>query len=142
MSVELREAAAGELSTVESLLERYGLPTADLRDGAATVYLASVDGSVVGVGGLEAHGDAGLLRSVAVDERGEGHGSAICDRLEARAASSGIGTLYLLTETAAGFFEGRGYERIDREAAPAAIRATAEFDELCGDTAVAMRKRL
>lgn len=142
MTVELRAAAAEDLDTVESLLERYGLPTADLRDGDATFYLAEVDGAVVGVGGLEVAGSAGLLRSVAVDERGQGHGSAICDRLEARAGEAGVETLYLLTETAAGFFEGRGYARVDRDAAPAAIQATTEFSALCGETAVCLRKRL
>ncbi len=140
--MRLREAGPEELDRVEALLERYGFPTADLRDGPVTLHLAEADGEVVGVGGLETYGEAALLRSVAVEAPGEGHGSAICDALEAQAKEQGVGTLYLLTETAAGFFAGRGYERIEREAAPAAIRDTAEFDALCGDGAVAMRKRL
>lgn len=142
MTLRLREATADDLGTVESLLERYGLPTADLRDGDASFYLAEVGGSVVGVGGLEVHGPSGLLRSIAVREPGQGHGSAICDRLEARAREAGVGRLFLLTESAPGFFASRGYERIDRTEAPEAMQSTAEFSELCGDTAVCMRKRL
>ena len=140
--MRLREAGPEELETVGSLLERYGLPTADLRDGPGTFYLAEVDGSVVGVGGLEAHEEAGLLRSVAVETTGEGHGTSICAALEARARDRGLQALYLLTETAAGFFESLGYERIERGDAPPAIRGTEEFAELCGGTAVCLRKRL
>ena len=85
-----------------------------------------------------------MFRSVVVEEstQGEGVGTALCERLERTARGKGIERLYLLTTTAAGFFDRRGYATIDRSESPAAIRETAEFAELCPATAVCMRKLL
>jgi amino-acid N-acetyltransferase len=74
--------------------------------------------------------------------RGEGIGTALCDRLEAVAREDGVGTLYLLTTTAREFFADRGYAAIDRNEAPETIRGTTEFADLCPETAACMRKRL
>jgi amino-acid N-acetyltransferase len=53
-----------------------------------------------------------------------------------------VETLYLLTTTAAAFFARHGYETVERDTVPARIRGTTEFDDLCPDSAVCMRKRL
>jgi amino-acid N-acetyltransferase len=149
MAVTLRRVDDEGLEAVARLLDAEDLPTADLRDGPGAFFAAHADGDRdsgerVGVGGLEIHGSHGLLRSVVVREphRGEGYGAAICEGLEREARERGVGTLWLLTTTAAGFFAARGYERVAREAAPAAIRDTAEFAELCPDSATAMLRRL
>jgi amino-acid N-acetyltransferase len=76
------------------------------------------------------------------DARGRGLGTALCAALERRVAERDVTDLYLLTTTAAEFFADRGYERIDRVEAPPAVRATREFDALCSDAAVAMRRPL
>jgi len=133
-----------DVEYVERLLERNGLPTGDLRDSPATFYVAEDDGERIGVGGIEAYGGAGLLRSVVVEasRRGSGYGSAVCDALEAEAREAGIETLYLLTTTAAEFFAARGYAAIKRSAAPDAIRDTTEFADLCPASAACMRKSL
>ncbi|WP_435065318.1 arsenic resistance N-acetyltransferase ArsN2 [Halobaculum sp. EA56] len=152
--VTLTEADAAGLDRVEALLAANDLPTEDVRTGPGQFYLArdgddESDGdgdgdAVVGVGGVERHGSAGLLRSVAVEEssRGDGYGTALCAALEDRARREGAGTLYLLTTTAAGFFERLGYEAVDRESVPPAIRSTTEFAELCPASATCMRKRV
>jgi amino-acid N-acetyltransferase len=134
--------AAGSIDYVVGRLDAAGLPTDDVREKPARFYLAAVDGQVVGVGGLEPHGDAGLLRSVVVDpdERDRGLGGALVAALEAEAREAGVDTLYLLTDTAPDFFAGHGYTPIDRDAAPPAIQETSEFSELCGDAAVCMHK--
>jgi len=138
----LRPADADDRAVVERLLADAGLPTADLDD--ATLYVATRNGDRVGAGGLEVRGDAALLRSVVVppDRRGEGHGAAVVDGLETRAREACVGTLYLLTTTAAAFFAARGYERIDRDAVPEPVAGTPEFAELCPDAATCMRKTL
>jgi len=140
-SVALRLAEGGDLDRVESLLEANGLPYEDARTKPECFFLARDGEAVVGAGGLEAYGSDGLLRSVVVAEpyRGRGYGGALCDALEARARERGVGTLYLLTTTAAGFFRRRGYEAIDREAVPPTVRGTTEFAELCPDSATCMR---
>lgn len=143
-SLSLRPADAATLPAVEGRLAEAGLPTDDVRAAAPSFFLAVADGDVVGVGGLETHGTVGLLRSVVVDpaHRGRGHGTAICDRLETRAAAAGLETLYLLTTDAAGFFADRGYEPVDRDAVPPAIAGTRQFASLCPDSAVCLCTRL
>lgn len=143
-TVQLRPVDDGDLEEVIALLEENGLPTADVRAKADSLYAATDDGELVGAGGLEVHGANGLLRSVVVAEpaRGDGYGTAICDALEQTALESDVETLYLLTTTAAAFFRRRGYEPTDREAVPQAIRRTREFADLCPSTATCLEKRL
>jgi amino-acid N-acetyltransferase len=139
------EAADEErLEYVVDLLEANGLPSSDVRTKPECFYVARDGDETVGVGGVEIHGSAGLLRSVVVEgsARGEGLGTALCERLEAIAEAEGVEELYLLTTTAREFFAGRGYEEVERSEAPADIRGTAEFADLCPSTAVCMRKRL
>lgn len=143
-AVTLRPAGDADLSRLEALLESNGLPTDDIREAPGTFFLASAGGTLVGAGGVEVHGDDGLLRSVVVVEsaRGREHGTALCDALATRARADGVTTLYLLTTAAAGFFDERGYETIPRAEAPPAIRGTAEFAALCPDDATCMWRRL
>lgn len=136
--------AADRLDAVESLLADAGLPTEDVQQKADCFRIAVVVGTTVGVGGVEPLGADGLLRSVAVSpaERGRGYGTALVAALEDGAREQGIETLYLLTTTAAAFFAGLGYERVDREAVPAHVRATTQFTALCPASATAMRTEL
>ncbi|MFC4408138.1 arsenic resistance N-acetyltransferase ArsN2 [Haloarchaeobius iranensis] len=145
--LSLRPATEADIPQVESLLAANDLPHRDVRDGGAEFFIASTvderDESTC-VGGLERYGSNGLLRSVVVAEqyRGQGYGAALCDALEARARERGFQTLYLLTTTAAPFFRARGYERVEREAVPDAIRETTEFADLCPASAVCLMKPL
>ncbi len=127
------------------LLAAANLPTSDLTDaqltsffycGPATAPLALI--------GLEIYGPDALLRSLVVDTslRSAGLGSALVRHDEAHAAKHDVGALYLLTTTAEAFFTRRGYHRIDRTVAPAAIRSTREFAGLCPASSAFMFKRL
>jgi amino-acid N-acetyltransferase len=142
--LRLARATGSDLDRVAALLADAGLPTADLRDGPGRFYLAVADGERVGAGGLEPYGSTALLRSVVVapDRRGEGYGTAVCRRLETRAADRGVDALYLLTTDAAGFFADLGYDRVDRGAVPDAIRDTRQFTSLCPESATVMEKQL
>ena len=143
-TLTLRRAGADDRNQIEGLLAANDLPHDDVHSGAATFFVAESGDEVVGVGGLEVYGSVALLRSVVVEAwaRGEGYGSALCDALEARARDAGVDVLYLLTTTAAEFFERRGYEVVERDAAPAEISETSEFRDLCPASATCMRKRL
>jgi amino-acid N-acetyltransferase len=96
----------------------------------------------IGVGGIEHHQEAGLVRSVAIEEsaRGNGYGMRVCNNLLARAQSAGISTVYLLTTTAGEFFAGLGFEEVARETVPPAIQNTSEFSDLCPAAAVCMKR--
>jgi amino-acid N-acetyltransferase len=143
-SLTLEPADDDSLAYVEALLSESGLPSRDVRSTPDAFYIGYDGDERIGVGGVERRGAHGLLRSVVVEpaERGTGYGTALCDALEAEAAAAGIEALYLLTTTASGFFADRGYAEIPRSEAPAGIRRTTEFDELCPSTATCMRKEL
>jgi amino-acid N-acetyltransferase len=140
----LRQADDGTLPYVRTLLERNGLPFDDVGSKLDCFYVGYVGTDPIGIGGVEVYDTDGLLRSVVVERevRGEGFGSALCTRLEERAAANGVETLHLLTTTAAEFFAEREYAETPRQTAPAAIQRTTEFDDLCPSTATYMRKSL
>ena len=100
------------------------------------------DGRVVGVAGLEVHGDDGLLRSVAVDDhyRGQGVGDRLVAAAIARARLVPLRAVYLLTTTAREYFARRGFTACAREDAPAAVRESWEFRTGCPATAVLMMR--
>ena len=142
---ELTISAAPSAETIRPLLERSGLPTADLSDGPlAHFFTCGPETAPTGVVGLEIHGRSALLRSLAVaeDARGQGYGQALVAEAERHARALGVRDIYLLTTTADPFFRKLGYAPLPREAAPDAIRETREFAELCPASSSLMRKEL
>ena len=99
-------------------------------------------GRVVGVAGLEIHGDDGLLRSVAVDEdyRGQGLGASLIEEALARAGRLKLATVYLLTNDARDYFARHGFSDCPREEAPPAIRGSWEFSTGCPTSAAFMKR--
>jgi len=99
---------------------------------------------VIGLVGVEALGQFGLLRSLAVDPKYRclGFASQLIEKAEEYAASLKIEVLYLLTMTAEEFFAKRGYQRIERNSAPSPVHRTTEFKNLCPASAVCMVKYL
>ena len=97
-----------------------------------------------GVVGLELFDTVGLLRSLAVvpSRQRAGLGLKLVAHAEDYARSHGIKSLYLLTNTAEAFFMQRGYQRSRRDDAPAAIRETKEFSEICPVSSDFMVKHL
>jgi N-acetylglutamate synthase-like GNAT family acetyltransferase len=142
--IGLRRAEVPDMGSIRDLLASVNLPLDGVDEAFTNGVVAVVDGAIVGAAAVEPYGTNGLLRSVAVDPgcRGAGIGSALVAAAEAVAAGLGVGDLYLLTETAAGWFPGLGYELLDRAAAPAAVAASVEFTVSCVDTGVLMHRRL
>lgn len=127
-----------DLGDLKEALNRAGLPVADLdRPGRVFFRLSSE-------GGLEGNAPDMLLRSVAVapENQNQGHGGRIVAALEQEAAALGATRLHLLTDTAARFFRGRGYEPADRRDAPAPVVACEQFRSLCPASASYLVKRL
>lgn len=136
-------ARAADAQMIVHLLQSAGLPTADIGAAALANFLTLRDGDrPAGVVGLELAGDVALLRSLAVADalRGRRFGAELVAAAEALAKRQGVGELYLLTTTAESFFARLGYQRIGREAAPAAIRAMAQFRDLCPASSALMAK--
>jgi amino-acid N-acetyltransferase len=143
--MEYRPAAAADLDRIRALLGASDLPVQDLTPALMSWFIvASEAGVLVGCVGLQRLADGALLRSLAVEpaHRGRGIAARLCDEAEESARRAGVQDLYLLTTTAAEYFAGRGFRRVERYSLPASVQATAQFTRLCPATAVAMHKSL
>lgn len=130
---------------VRNLLERCGLPIADLKPKHLEHFLVCrTQGGLVGAVGLELLGNIGLLRSLAVapEFRGRRLAHELWARIHADARSRDIQQLYLLTTTAAPLFARWGFRSVARDVVPEAVRATPEYSALCPSTATVMAKDL
>ena len=143
-TVVVRSALDSDWTAIETLLVENALPVAGAAEHRDTYWVA-VDGpEIVGTAGVELYGPSALLRSVAVKlarQKG-GIGGALLDVVEAATVKVGIGTLYLLTTTAAGYFEARGFVVVTRTEVPEGMRSSAEFRGACPDSATCMRRPL
>jgi amino-acid N-acetyltransferase len=140
-SIERQPARAA----AASLLESAALPSSDLTDAHMEHFFYCGDAShPCGLVGIELRGRAALLRSLVVDERyrSTGMGAQLVERAEAHARASGASAIYLLTTTAEHFFAKRGYAMAARASAPAEIRNTRQFADICPASSAFMVKPL
>jgi amino-acid N-acetyltransferase len=142
MPLTVRPASARDWEAIAGLLDQHRLPLAGASDHLSDFFVAVDDGRVVGVGGLEMYDDAALLRSLAVASPGGGIGTELVEALLEHARQAGIGTMVLLTTTAAAFFPRFGFSVVTREDVPAAVHASAEFQGACPASATVMRLAL
>lgn len=142
--IEIKPAQASDFRDIVALLTKSDLPTEDLTVAAmAHFYVARNAGNqIIGAVALEPHGESGLLRSLAItpNQQGAGLGSELLDKVFCSA--NGVKRVYLLTETAPGFFSKHGFNEIERASAPAEIRSTREFSSICPVDAICMIKIL
>ncbi len=129
-------------SAIVSLLQSANLPVADLPSSIANFILA-VDGSrIVGVVGLEIYGEFGLLRSLAVEPawRNQCIADKLIQQLEYQTRQLQLSAIYLLTETAEGYFERKGFHKTNRAEVPVMLRQSSEFLHVCPVSATIMTK--
>jgi amino-acid N-acetyltransferase len=137
----IRSATSDDLETVESLLSANDLPVEGVAENLADFLIAENGGRIAGAIGLERFGSVALLRSavIAHEDRGSGIGRRLVEALLARAAQSGIEDVYLLTTTAEDYFPRFGFNPASRSTVPDALKASAEFQGACPETATVMR---
>jgi amino-acid N-acetyltransferase len=129
---------------VVRLLKESALPTADLADEQMAdeqmadeqmmdFFYVGAAAAPIGVVGVQFCGADALLRSLVVSaaHRTQGLGKRLVEH-----------AVYLLTTTAESFFRSRGYSVTPRDSAPAAIRSTPEFADLCPASSAFLSKRL
>jgi arsenate reductase len=122
-----------------------GLPVDDLSESGRTFSaFSTLDGVTVGYGGLELIGEDVLLRSVVVLPafRGKNLGRNIVPLLLYRAYREGARHAWLLTNTAAPFFEALGFKVTDRRSAPADVLATRQAAILCPASASLLSRKI
>lgn len=125
---------AGDDAGLAPALQHAGLPADDLSEpGRRFFAYATASGERVGYGGYECLGRDVLLRSLVVlpSARHRGLGGGMLALLLRRAYDDGGRNAWLLTTTAAPFFERNGFKPVERDAAPASILATRQAAELC-----------
>jgi amino-acid N-acetyltransferase len=143
--MRIERASAVDVPAVEALLAAAGLPLEGAAEALATAgVVARADDAVAGAAAVECYGEAGLLRSVVVsgDRHGTGVGRALVAAAEGLASASGVRSLYLVTETAEGWFSRLGYEVVAQYEARAAVGSSVELGLACATTGVAMRRTL
>jgi amino-acid N-acetyltransferase len=144
MDWKAERARAEDLAAGLELIRQAGLPVTDVAERFGHFFVVRDEGRLVGIGGLEIHGENGLLRSVVVEPayRGQGLGTMLVEALLELARINQLASLYLLAETAREFFVQRGFEDCPREAAPPGIRESWELQTGCPASAAFMTRRL
>jgi len=120
------------------------LPVDDLNSAELLLFGCRSKGVLQATVALELFGKCALLRSLAVapSQRNTGLGAAMVAHAEQAAIEHSVEVIYLLTTTAAEFFERITYVVAERESAPAAIAESQQFSNICPASAVFMRKKL
>jgi amino-acid N-acetyltransferase len=129
------------ISDIEALLERCDLPFSDCGEHIQNFVGVINSDNLIAIGALQYEDSVALLRSIAVhpDFRGRGLASAMTHHLIEQTRCKGVRQLYILTETAESYFSRFGFYSIPREAAPACIQATQQFETICPSSAQLMR---
>jgi amino-acid N-acetyltransferase len=131
---------AESFDAFRSLLKASGLPADDL-DYKRDLLVGYYEGDeLVGTGGLEIYGKHALLRSLSVKMgiRGKAVGTTITEYLLAEARKRKLHGIYLLTETAHGFFLKKGFADVPRDRVPEEVKRSEEFTKLCSASAAVM----
>ena len=140
----IRETIKDDLKAVKSLLDSASLPSGDIDKHLLNFLVLEKSGNLTGTIGMELYGNTALLRSLAIqeEERNKGCGKELYYALISKATKLNVINIYLLTETAEGFFSKEGFKKIEREQVPPSIKQTNEYRTLCPEGAVCMVKRL
>jgi amino-acid N-acetyltransferase len=137
-------ARTDDLPAILKLLEQSGLPCDGLAEHFGLALVAREGDRVVGSAAVERYGDAGLLRSVAVDpaHRGQGLGARLVGAALEHARQHGLQSVYLLTTTAPDYFPRFGFRPIARDDVAPAVQESVEFTSACPASALVMRADL
>lgn len=145
MSYRCEPAKPHDLGRVLELLRQEKLPDVGVVEQFAHFLVVRDDAVVIGVCGIEVHGEQGLLRSVAVDPSFREGGVGDClvrGALELASGKLHLKALFLLTTTAQRYFERYGFHPVAREEAPLEIKGSWELKTGCPETAVLMKRSL
>ena len=145
--IEIRSAKPEDWTDVQRLLESARLPSSDLAaDKLQGFFVATLQGQVLGVAGVEMASSFGLLRSVAVDQaqRHQGLGGQLVEHCLRLARARALKALYLIPndDRAARFFTHHRFTLIERRLVPYALRGLAEFTHLCPQSYPCLRLAL
>lgn len=141
--ITLTAITPADLPALLDLLSAVNLPHDGLADHFRFGVLARQGATVVGSAVMEVYAGAGLLRSVAVAPaaQGQGLGQRLTQAILDQAHAQGIQSIYLLTETAEGFFPRFGFRPIPRADVAPAVQQSIEFSTACPASATPMLRQ-
>ncbi len=133
-----------DLTEINEILSDNNLRNDDLDLKNMHIYKLIHKKEIIGTGTLEKRGDYALLRSVAIKEnyKNKGLGKFFCNELLKISKEKNIKALYLLTTTAASFFESLGFIECQRESVPSEVQSSKQFSLTCPKSAKCLMKNL
>jgi amino-acid N-acetyltransferase len=142
--MNIQAAAPSDLPDILALLKASALPVAGIERHVETALVARDAQQLLGCAAVEVYGQAGLLRSVAVEveHRGEGWGERLTKAALELARKRGVRNIYLLTTTASHFFPRFGFTAITRAELDPVLSQSEELRGACPTSALAMRASL
>jgi len=142
-AITVRKAEAADYARITQLLTDAALPLEGLT-GHDNFFVLCREDRIVGCAAIERYAKYGLLRSVALEphERRHGFGRRLVEKAVQQARRDGLCELVLFTTTAAPFFERLGFHLIQRDAVPAPVRASVEFQSACPASAAVLHMTL
>lgn len=143
-TINILQATGSNRQDIIGLLQAEKLPVDDLPVALNNFFVASVNRVIVGAAGIELYERYGLLRSLVVNGnyRNLSIAAKLVEEVERMSVELQLAGIYLLTETAQGYFERKGYAFINRGGVPLAVQQSSEFSHVCPVSAVVMRKEI
>ena len=144
MPIIFKNPDLSQAPDLTGFLQGLGLITSDLPADLSGFTLAYEGEQIVGSAGMELKGEIGLLRSVAVAEthRNQQLGQQLFTAALDHAKTKGVQEVYLITNTAEGYFAQNGFRRVERSEVPAEISRTEQFSSLCPSASTVMKINL
>lgn len=122
-------AMPGEARAILALVEAVHLPSEGIAEAIEYFWVARAGEPIVGTVGLEVYDDLALLRSLAVTPACQhtGLGRALTETALSYVTTRQFRAVYLLTTTAETFFARHGFCPVARDAVPASVQQSVEF---------------
>ncbi|MGA7713650.1 MAG: arsenic resistance N-acetyltransferase ArsN2 [Rhizomicrobium sp.] len=134
---------AGNDPDLAAALKAVDLPTDDLLEANRIFFdYRTLGGTLLGYGGYELYDKDVLIRSVVVPQAGRGIGRNLIPLLLYRAFEGKARRAWLLTTTAAPFFEKLGFQATARAEAPESILSTRQAKSLCPASATLLSRSI
>ena len=137
----IHQANSGYLTEIKKILRSHNLPNDDIDDHIDNFIVAKINGSVIGVIGVQFFNKLALLRSFGVinNYQHSGIGTILYNEMLKKMKNQLISEVFLLTISAESYFLKKGFNRIHRNIVPQKIKKSHEFKYACPSSAVCMK---
>jgi len=127
--VSITPAMPGDVRAILDLVESVHLPPEGIAEAMEYFWVARAGEYIVGTVGLEVYNDMALLRSLAVTPACQhtGLGHALTETALSYLTTRQFRAVYLLTSMAEAFFARHGFCLVARDAVPASVQQSVEF---------------